>query len=265
LDSNHIAINNDGDKFTTLNELQLSVCLDTPPRCESNTAITPIRNAISCVGTSYITYAQACPLYQTTSAPIPRFYFFDNIMVYSTPTDTSIYIVYQPAPGQTSQKDQTISLRGYGLHKLAPACSLTLSDGTTHQTSTKTVNVTEVGSQLFREIFQRSQQDPEVVHIERTPVFSNMPRAKITLESGEDIVDLTKRLTDGFWIPSGHRNSKYSSDCVDIRNPGPMLLLQAQILLLQKKTLKYNCANSRIVQRTFQIDGFQKTTNKNQT
>jgi hypothetical protein len=198
LDSNHIAINNDGDKFTTLNELQLSACLDTPPRCESNTAITPIRNAISCVGTSYITDAQACPLYQTTSAPVPRFYFFDDVMVYSTPADTSIYIVCQPAPGQTSQRDQTISLRGYGLHQLAPACSLTLPDGTTHQTPTKTVNVTEVGSQLFREIFQQPQPDPEVVYIDRTPVFSNMPRAKITLESGEDIVDFTRRLTDGF-------------------------------------------------------------------
>ena len=49
LDSNHIAINNDGDKFTVLSDIQLSACLDKPPRCSSNTAITPIHSEISCV------------------------------------------------------------------------------------------------------------------------------------------------------------------------------------------------------------------------
>ena len=197
VDSNHIAINVDGDKFTVLNDLQISACLDKPPRCESYTAITPIRTGISCVATSYISDTQSCPLFQTTSAPLPRFYFFDDIMIYSTPSQTQVFITCSPAPGQTSRRDETLTLTGYGIQQVASGCSLTLPDGTTHVTPNKMVNITEVGTQLFREIFQQPQPSIDVVYIDTQPIFSTIPRLT-PLPDGEDPVLFTERLTKSF-------------------------------------------------------------------
>ena len=197
VDSNHIAINIDGDKFTVLNDLQISACLDKPPRCESYTAITPIRTGISCVATSYISNTQSCPLFQTTSAPLPRFYFFDDIMIYSTPSQTQVFITCSPAPGQTSRRDQTLTLTGFGIQQVAPGCSLTLPDGTTHITPNKMINITEVGTQLFREILQEPQPSIDVVYIDNQPIFASVPRLP-ALPDSEDTILFTERLTRSF-------------------------------------------------------------------
>jgi hypothetical protein len=197
VDSNHIAINIDGDKFTVLNDLQLGACLDKPPRCESYTAITPIRTGISCVATSYISDTQSCPLYQTTSTPLPQFYFFDDTMIYSTPNETTVFITCNQAPGQTTRRDQTLTLTGYGIQQVAPGCSLTLPDGTTHLTPNRVVNVTDIGSQLFREIFQRPQPTLDVVYVDNKPIFASIPRLP-TLLDGEDPILFTDRFTKGF-------------------------------------------------------------------
>jgi len=197
IDSNHIAINHDGDKFTVLNDIQLIACLDKPPRCESHTAITPIRNGISCVATSYITDKQTCPLYQSTSAPLPRFYFYDEYMVFSTPETTTVYVVCTPAPGQNSRRDQTMILNGIGIQQIAPGCSLTLPDGTTHQTPSKAINVSEIGTQLFREIFQEPQPLVEAVYIDERPIFAHIPKVKPPEDTG-DILEFTKKLTSNF-------------------------------------------------------------------
>jgi hypothetical protein len=197
MDSNHIAINIDGDKFTVLNDLQLGACLDRPPRCESYTAITPIRTGISCVATSYISDTQSCPLYQTTSTPLPRFYFFDDVMIYSTPNETTVFITCNQAPGQTTRRDQTLTLTGYGIQQVAPGCSLTLPDGTTHLTPNKAINVTDIGSQLFREIFQRPQPTLDVVYVDNKPIFTSLPRLP-SLPDGDFPLLFTDRFTQGF-------------------------------------------------------------------
>ena len=197
VDSNHIAINIDGDKFTVLNDLQISACLNKPPHCEFYTAITPIQTGISCVATSYISDTQSCPLFQTTSAPLPRFYFFDDVMIYSTPAKTQVCITCSPAPGQIARWDQTLTLTGYGIQQVEPGCSLTLPDGTTNITPNKMINITEVGTQLFREIFQQPQPSINVVYINNQPIFASIPHVK-PLPEGKDPLQFTERLTKSF-------------------------------------------------------------------
>jgi hypothetical protein len=186
IDSNHIAINHDGDKFTTLTDLQLAACLDTPPRCRSISAITPIRTKISCVATSYITNTQSCALVKSTSPPIPRFFFFDDTMVYSTPVETNIYILCPPLPGQPNKRDETMKISGFGMHKLAPKCSLTLPDGTTHVTPIQT-ETTEMENKLFHQIHQQQQPAEGPTFYDNTPVFENIPRIRSSSQKFSEI------------------------------------------------------------------------------
>jgi len=186
IDSNHIAINHDGDKFTTLTDLQLAACLDTPPRCHSISAITPIRTKISCVATSYITNTQSCAMVKSTSPPIPRFFFFEDIMVYSTPMETNIYILCPPLPGQSNKRDETMKISGFGIHKLAPKCSLTLPDGTTHVTPIRT-DATEMENKLFHQIHQHQQPDEGPTFYDNTPVFENIPRIRSSSQRFSEI------------------------------------------------------------------------------
>jgi len=53
----------------------------------SHTAITPLRSGTSCVALSYANDASMCPLTMTPMLPLPRFYFFDKDMFYSTPNE----------------------------------------------------------------------------------------------------------------------------------------------------------------------------------
>ena len=195
LDSNHIAFNKDGDKFTTLTDVQLIACLDKPPRCHSYTAITPTRSGASCVATSYITDSQVCPLVPTGATPSPRFYFFDNALIYSTPVETSIYIVCHSLSDSQS-KDQTMTLSGFGIQEIAPGCSLTMPDGTTHNMPF-IQNTTELSTKIFREILQKQQPTADTVFVDNTPFFANIPRLRSSLTADDD-VHFTKMLTDGF-------------------------------------------------------------------
>jgi hypothetical protein len=66
-------------------------------------------------------------------ASIPQFYFYDEQMFYSTPSETKVYMICVPPPGQLAKPDTTLTLTGYGQFELLPGCTLTMPDGTTHQ------------------------------------------------------------------------------------------------------------------------------------
>ena len=198
MDSNHIAIHNRGDKFTTLTELQLASCLDKPPRCQSNTAITPIQNGISCVAMSYTTDSQMCPLTLTTTALVPRFYFFDEHMFYSTPAETKVFMICTPPPGQLAQPDTTLKLTGYGQFDLLPSCTLTMPDGTTHHTPNKPVNATLYDKPLFREITQEKMPERDKVMIDNSPYFSLIAKATQTFSADEPVGTFTDRMIKSF-------------------------------------------------------------------
>jgi hypothetical protein len=134
-----------------------------PPRCHSNTAITPIQSGISCVALTYVRDTQTCPLTPTIAPSVPRFYFFDNDMVYSTPNLTRVSLKCQSLQDKKISTDETLTLNGFGIHKLAPDCSLTLPDGTTHVNPQVTPKATELENKLFRELMQQNQPDEIVV------------------------------------------------------------------------------------------------------
>jgi len=187
IDSTHIASNQEGDKFTTLSDLQLTDCINAPPRCHSNTVFTPIQNGISCVALSYLRNTQSCPLIPTLAPLIPRFYFFGNTMVYSTPNVTKIYLKCTKVKGKTSPKDDTLTLSGFGMHQLAPECSLTMPDGTTHVTSQQTEEIVEINNKLFHSILQQNQEDNDEILVDRTDHFSTTQRIRTLLESKDTL------------------------------------------------------------------------------
>ena len=194
LDSDHIAIHSRGDKFTTLTDLQLTGCLDKPPRCVSNTAITPIQNGMSCVALAYIKDSQMCPLTLTTMASIPQFYFYDEQMFYSTPSETKVYMICKPPPGQLARPDTTLTLTGYGQFELLPGCTLTMPDGTTHHTPNRPTNATLYDKALFMEITQLSMPKREKVVIDNSPSFNTLQRATYTVTDDEDVGSFTNRM-----------------------------------------------------------------------
>ena len=54
-DSNHIAINMQGDKYTTVTNIELTKCLDKPPDCRSKKPVSPMANdQSSCVATTVV-------------------------------------------------------------------------------------------------------------------------------------------------------------------------------------------------------------------
>jgi len=198
IDSNHIAINNDGNKFTTLSDVQLNACLDKPPRCQSNTAITPIQSGISCVALSYIRDTQTCPLSPTIAPLIPRFYFFDNTMVYSTPNVTKVYLRCPKIQDSTGPKDDTLTLNGYGVQKLAPVCSLTMPDGTTHITPQVPAKATEMENKLFKELMQMNQPSEDDIRIDDSDHFSKIQVVRNKFRKTEDLEQFTEKFASTF-------------------------------------------------------------------
>jgi hypothetical protein len=198
IDSNHIAINNDGDKFTTLSDVQLNACLDKPPRCKSNTAVVPIQSGISCVALSYIRDTQSCPLSPTIAPVLPRFYFFDNTMVYSTPNVTKIYLKCPRAPGSTGPKDDTLTLNGYGVQNLAPECSLTMPDGTTHITPQVPAKATEMEDKLYKELMQMNQPTEDEIRIDDSDHFSKIAIVRNKFRKTEDLEEFTDRFANAY-------------------------------------------------------------------
>jgi hypothetical protein len=198
LDSTHIAIHARGDKFTTLTDLQLAGCLDMPPRCNSHTAITPLRSGTSCVALSYANDASMCPLTMTPMALLPRFYFFDKDMFYSTPNETKVFMICKPPANQAAQPDTTLSLTGYGQVETLPGCTLTLPDGTTHHTPNRPVNATLYEKALFKEIKQYTMPPREKIIIDNSPVFSYIAKATQTIVDSEPVGTFTDRMIKSF-------------------------------------------------------------------
>jgi hypothetical protein len=152
LDSNHIAINQHGDKYTTLTDIQINRCLDTPPVCKSNTPITPIADESSCVALTYVKNQNMCSSVPQQTSPKASFLFFDSYMFYSVPSPTSIYAKCFKSPLSNAFRDVTLNLQGIGQTLLQPTCTLNMPDGTTHSTPNKPTNITDIDTPLFSEL-----------------------------------------------------------------------------------------------------------------
>jgi hypothetical protein len=134
----------------------------------------------------------------TSMLPLPRFYFFDKDMFYSTPNETKVFMICQPPPGQLAQPDTTLRLTGYGQFELFPSCTLTMPDGTTHHTPNRPVNASLYDQALFKEITQWSMPTREKVIIDNSPMFSYITKATQTITNPEPVGTFTDRMIKNF-------------------------------------------------------------------
>ena len=190
LDSNHMAINQHGDKYTILTEMELIKCLDIPPRCTSFRPIAPTNDHTSCLVSSYVRDKLACPLIPSSQQPQPTFLFFDVNMFFSLPSPASIYIKCFPSPMSTKYKDNTIKLEGMGQTILEPTCTITLPDGTTHTTPTRPANFSETSPKLFSELRYIPQPTDYVIHQPKLLKDSPIPKVYLSHVDAPSWTDL---------------------------------------------------------------------------
>ena len=156
-DSNHIAINMQGDKYTTLNDLELTKCLAKPPECKSTKPISPIKDQTSCVASTYTSDTYKCQFKNLPNNTPPFVRFYDLNMIYSTKTEQRLFIkCYNPITPSSTQ-DDVILLKDMGLTTVKHSCDITLPDGTTHKTP-RIPHKIDSSTQLFSEI--KSFQHP---------------------------------------------------------------------------------------------------------
>ena len=163
-DSTHIAINMNGDKYTTLSDMELTKCLSLPPICTSTKPIAPISDHTSCVATTYTSNTYSCPFEpydQSKGTTYVRFYKLN--MIFSTQHPQNIFIkCYNPSDPHNIQ-ETTINLTNMGLKKVKHSCDITLPDGTTHKT-TKLPQSIHFSSNLFDNVHSLEHIDPLTIH-----------------------------------------------------------------------------------------------------
>ena len=134
MDANNIAISKNGDKYTTLTDMELSRCMDTPPICNSHRPVSPISSQALCVASTYVTNSPKCNLKQTASKPEPFLHFHGTKLFYSVPNNTTIYIKCSNPDNLGTYTEQTITIYGIGQANYKPSCTINLPDGTTFKT-----------------------------------------------------------------------------------------------------------------------------------
>jgi len=152
LDSDHIAINSHGDKYTTFTTNELNRCLDTPPTCISRKPIIPIRDGSSCTALTYITDLMQCHYKETDTPPRHYFLFYDVQMFFSVPNKTQIYGKCFKNKLTNNAREDTLNIEGVGQVRLQPTCTLTLPDGTTHTTPSRPSNISDMKAPIFSEL-----------------------------------------------------------------------------------------------------------------
>ena len=186
LDSNHIAINSQGDKYTVLNDLELNRCLDTPPDCRSTRPIAPIREETSCAAVTYTTDQQKCPYSDVHQKPTTFVRFFDMFMFYSAPTEQKIYIQCATTRTQADVHD-VITIKGIGVTTVHHSCDITLPDGSTHRTPRipSTINLAE---KLFQEVRNIPTPQKENALIRDKTIFSHISFEKTKITDFNDMI-----------------------------------------------------------------------------
>jgi hypothetical protein len=184
IDSNHIAINSQVDKYTVLNELEISKCLAIPPRCNSHAPVIPIRDESSCVALTCITDQPQCPYMGNNEPPRPTFLFYDVTMFYSVPTPTTISGQCLKNTLSNSYKNGVLSLNGTGKVTLTPTCTLSLPDGSTHTTPSRPLNQSHFLTDVFTSL-QNLPQRTDLIQDNQQLIFQ--PQPPITLASSNSI------------------------------------------------------------------------------
>ena len=179
LDSDHIAINSHGDKYTTFTTNELNRCLDSPPTCISRRPIIPIRDGSSCTALTYITDQIQCHYTETEEAPRPFFLFYDILMFFSVPDKTQIYgKCFKSKLGNQARED-TLKIDGVGQATLQPTCTLTLPDGTTHTTPSRPSNITDMKAPIFSELNNLPQRIDFIIHDNTQLQFQNHKKIQL--------------------------------------------------------------------------------------
>ena len=173
-DSNHVAINMNGDKYTTLSDLELNKCLAKPPDCKSTKPISPISDQTSCVASTYTTDSHYCPFKPFSSKTTTFVRFHDLDMVYSTKETQRIFIKCFDPSNPARIRDDTIILKNSGLMKVKHSCDITLPDGTTHKTP-RIPNRIDLSNKLFSEVKTIDPPSPEQIDLTNDRIFNNIP------------------------------------------------------------------------------------------
>ena len=191
LDSNHIAINSIGDKYTILNDLELNRCLDTPPDCKSTKPIAPISDRTSCAALTYTSDSQQCPYKNTGMKPTTFVRFFDVNMFYSAPQEQKIYIQCAKTPTHPNIRSEVITIQGIGVNTVHHSCDITLPDGSTHRTP-KIPSIFHIQNNLFSEVKNIPQPPPEAIYITNQRIFTDFD-----LKDSE-VTDFTDMIMNSF-------------------------------------------------------------------
>ena len=171
LDSNHVAINSQGDKYTVLSDIELNKCLDLPPRCNSHIPIIPIRDESSCVALTYITNQPQCPYEAQTDVPRPHFLFFDITLFYSVPKPTTISGQCFKSTLSNGYKTGVLPINGTGKVTVTPTCVITLPDGSTHTTPSRPLNQSELSNPVFSELSYLPHRTDFLIHDNDEKIF----------------------------------------------------------------------------------------------
>ena len=179
IDSDHIAINSQGDKYTKLTDIELNKCLDLPPRCNSHEPVIPIRDESSCVALTWITDKPQCTYIASPEAPRATFLFFDTKMFYSVPEPTSVSGQCFKNTLSNGYKTGVVKLNGTGSVETSPTCVISLPDGSTHSTPSRPLNITQMTTPVFSELKNLPHRTDFLIQDGHLPIFS--PQEPITL------------------------------------------------------------------------------------
>ncbi len=181
IDSNHIAINSQGDKYTVLNELEISKCLSIPPRCTSHVPVIPIRDESSCMALTYITDQPQCPYMGNNKPPRPTFLFYDVTMFYSVLPPTSISGQCLKSTLSNGYKNGVFSINGTGKATLTPTCTISLPDGSTHTTPSRPLNQSQLLTDVFTNLQNLPQQTNFLIQDNHQLLFQPQPTITMAL------------------------------------------------------------------------------------
>ena len=135
IDTNHIAISNQGSDYIKLTPEEFESCTSPKKTCTLTSLTTPLSSTSSCVITTYTTKNLTCDLKEVEQIQTPQFFIEGNHTWYSVPRSLKLYVrCNQNAGKQIQLKDDTVTIKGMGEIEFKEGCTITLPDGSKFKT-----------------------------------------------------------------------------------------------------------------------------------
>ena len=137
LDATHIAISKNGAKYLSMTHEEFRQCKTDPNECQVRRPARPINDKSSCTIRSYTTNVLQCPVQvvaDPTSVP-PFLHVEGNVVIFAINGSLTMYVKCQEHRFSATYRDETVVITDRGQVTLRSACSVTLPDGSTFDTS----------------------------------------------------------------------------------------------------------------------------------